>query len=204
MHQKIVTLAFEKTKDRVKKEDGISLSKTKAAEYLSIFLKDEHGVIYGEKSLRQVYNGNIDISQPEVLKGICNFLGYNTYEDFLADYKKDNNPEIPTPELTIGKRGKGILEYLAKRSRWVYGAMTGIIMSIGISYFSIQHQQKMIKIEGTCEYSYFDKQGNPRVWYGKNAHGDLELFTSYGLHPETGKTLKPISNYMINKYICPK
>ena len=30
----------------------------------------------------------------------------------------------------------------------------------------------------------------------------LQYFTALGLHPETGKTLKPITQYMIDKYIC--
>lgn len=58
------------------------------------------------------------------------------------------------------------------------------------------------KIKVNCEYDFFDKAGAPQVWYYKNDLGELELFTSVGLHPETGTTLKPISAYMIHKYIC--
>jgi len=54
-----------------------------------------------------------------------------------------------------------------------------------------------------CETEFFNDDGSVRVWYGKNKDGKLQYFTSYGLHPETGKTLKPISKYMIRKYICP-
>lgn len=28
----------------------------------------------------------------------------------------------------------------------------------------------------------------------------VEFFTNYGLHPENGKTLKPVSKYILNKY----
>ena len=31
---------------------------------------------------------------------------------------------------------------------------------------------------------------------------DDEFFTSFGYHPETGDPLKPITEYMIRKYIC--
>ncbi|TYP99021.1 hypothetical protein C7447_102339 [Tenacibaculum adriaticum] len=58
------------------------------------------------------------------------------------------------------------------------------------------------KIIPNCETLFFKKDGSINVWYGKNRKGELELFTSVGLHPETGKTLKPITTYMIKKYIC--
>ncbi len=47
----------------------------------------------------------------------------------------------------------------------------------------------------------FFKNGQPCVWYGKSFSGKYEFFTSCGLHPETGKTLKPISKYIIDKYV---
>lgn len=37
------------------------------------------------------------------------------------------------------------------------------------------------------------------VWYNKS-DGKVEFFTNYGLHPENGKTLKPVSKYILNKY----
>ena len=58
------------------------------------------------------------------------------------------------------------------------------------------------KIEPTCDVKYFDESGKVNIWYGKNRKGELEIFTSLGLHPETGKTLKPITKYMIQKYFC--
>ncbi len=60
------------------------------------------------------------------------------------------------------------------------------------------------KIEPNCDVKYFEENGQARFWYGKNPKGKLEIFTSLGLHPQTGKTLKPISKYMIDKYFCVK
>lgn len=59
------------------------------------------------------------------------------------------------------------------------------------------------KIEVDSNTPFFDAKKQPIVWYGKNANKEYEYFTHYGngKHPETGKTLKPISNYIINKYI---
>lgn len=58
--------------------------------------------------------------------------------------------------------------------------------------------QKKIKVTDTTQF--FRKDGTPCVWYTKT-NGEIQFFTYPGLHPETGKTLKPISHYMINKYI---
>jgi hypothetical protein len=45
----------------------------------------------------------------------------------------------------------------------------------------------------------FFKNGLPIVWYAKH-NGDIELFNSFGFHPETRKPLKPITHYIIKKY----
>ncbi len=59
------------------------------------------------------------------------------------------------------------------------------------------------KITVDCNSLFFNSDGTVKIWYGKNNKKELEYFTALGLHPETGKTLKPITKYMINKYICP-
>ena len=60
------------------------------------------------------------------------------------------------------------------------------------------------KIEVNCDTPFFNQDGKATIWYGKNSRKELEYFTSYGLHPETGKTLDPITTYMIKKHICVK
>lgn len=46
----------------------------------------------------------------------------------------------------------------------------------------------------------FFKNDKPLVWYYKH-DGEVELFNSPGFHPETGKPLKPITQYIIDKYL---
>lgn len=59
-----------------------------------------------------------------------------------------------------------------------------------------------------CDTTTFFKNGDaeiPVVWYGKSRDKkQYEYFNQPGLHPETGKTLKPISRYIIKKYILSK
>ena len=58
------------------------------------------------------------------------------------------------------------------------------------------------KIDPSCNYEFFNTDKSVRVWYGKNSDKDYEYFTALGLHPNTGKSLKPITSYIIDKYIC--
>lgn len=53
-----------------------------------------------------------------------------------------------------------------------------------------------------CDTQFFNADGNVRVWYSKSKNGKLDFFSGYGLHPISGKTLKPITKYIIDKYIC--
>lgn len=57
------------------------------------------------------------------------------------------------------------------------------------------------KMKVDTKTSFFDKKGNPKIWYIKNPNGTLEFFNQPGLQPETGKTLKPISKYIIQEYV---
>jgi len=43
--------------------------------------------------------------------------------------------------------------------------------------------------------------GKPCVWYGKSFDGSYDCFTAPGLHPETGKKLKPITEYIVKKHL---
>jgi len=56
-----------------------------------------------------------------------------------------------------------------------------------------------------CDTTNFFKNGDykkPIVWYGKAVNSkEFDFFNRPGLHPETGKTLKPISKYIIEKHI---
>jgi len=58
---------------------------------------------------------------------------------------------------------------------------------------------KLKKIEVTKKTPFFQND-KPLVWYGKK-NGKPEYFNTSGYHPETGKLLKPISHYMIKKYV---
>ncbi|MDQ7961736.1 hypothetical protein [Flavobacterium lindanitolerans] len=58
--------------------------------------------------------------------------------------------------------------------------------------------QRKVKI--TDATKLFNPDGSSRFFYGKNAEQQMEYFTLPGRHPETGKLLKELSDYMIKKH----
>ncbi len=75
------------------------------------------------------------------------------------------------------------------------------------SYQLKELDQKLIKNfkkinSPDCNTDCFTIEGKAKVWYWKKNNKEIELYTSAGLHPTNGKTLKPITIHMIRKYIC--
>jgi len=48
--------------------------------------------------------------------------------------------------------------------------------------------------------TYFDKNGIAVIWYGKTANG-VDFFNAHGRHPENSSPLKPVTRYILNKYV---
>ncbi|CAD0007003.1 hypothetical protein [Flavobacterium chungangense] len=46
----------------------------------------------------------------------------------------------------------------------------------------------------------FDKNGVAIIWYAKTANG-VDFFNEHGRHPENNKPLKPVTQYIIDKYV---
>ncbi|MGO4773656.1 hypothetical protein ACEN2I_18535 [Flavobacterium sp. W22_SRS_FK3] len=46
----------------------------------------------------------------------------------------------------------------------------------------------------------FDKNGAAIIWYAKSANG-VDFFNEHGRHPENNKPLKPVTQYIIDKYV---
>ncbi|CAI2769224.1 hypothetical protein [Flavobacterium collinsii] len=57
---------------------------------------------------------------------------------------------------------------------------------------------KKIKVCDTT--TYFDKNGVAIVWYAKAANG-IDLFDAHGRHPENKSPLRPVTHYILNKYV---
>lgn len=74
----------------------------------------------------------------------------------------------------------------------------------GDRYINAKEEDSFIadfrKINPCDTLSFKDKDGNACLWYGKSPKGEIEFFTALDVHPETGKTLKEVTDYIMNKY----
>lgn len=55
-----------------------------------------------------------------------------------------------------------------------------------------------------CDTTTFYKGGKAIVWYCKMDSETIECFDDPGFHPITGKALRPITGYIIDKYVRQK
>ncbi len=71
-----------------------------------------------------------------------------------------------------------------------------------LKFYKKERIENFKKTNPNCNTKFFKEDGKPNLWYAKNVSGKLEYFTSFGLHPETGETLKKITKHMIRTHIC--
>ncbi|WP_397446925.1 hypothetical protein [Polaribacter sp. R77954] len=238
MHKKLILKVFEKAKKDQEKETGVIASTSKLSERISETLLNNYKCVFGEKSLRVLYNKakisndeKLEIKQLKVIECLCKYLGYENYIDFV-----NNNLELANKNNNhVRSKQHSRIKFIVKKY-WVYLILVVFILILYLN-FSFNQQRWMIwkndqyvevdfdtkkynldqlkilneerilnfkKIVPSCQVKFFDNRGKVKIWYGKSLKGELEIFTSIGLHPETGKTLKPITQYMIDKYFCIK
>lgn len=223
MHRHLLLKAFEKVKG-----DIGPLALTHQAEHLSESISKFTKKGLGERRLRDYYNQAIDNPEKpirlrkEVVKALCEYLD-------CGDLKKCKEKYIPEASGTIWelsihitrKYGIYILLFLIisgfmvmfslHKPKWMaweedhYVEVSFDTNKHKISELKLYDKDRVLyfkKITPDCETEFFKPDGLENLWYGKSAKGELEFFTALGKHPETGKTLKPITAYMIRKYIC--
>ncbi|MBQ0736477.1 hypothetical protein [Aquimarina celericrescens] len=230
MIDQIVKLVFEKAK-----KETPNTSKTGLATHISKKIEEDHpDRIISYKTLTRYYDkylrnkdGVIDEPQPEIIEYLCQYLGYEGYEDFREKYNRvqpESGGESKGPTLPI----KTIILTIA------------LIIVIGLIYFGIDWQQGNIeksekncmtwtgdhyelaicpknhdpkiipidrkllkefrKIEVDTNYVFFDDEGNALVWYYKSG-SEIDYFNMSGIHPTNQKKLKRVSQTIIRKYV---
>ncbi len=227
MHNLLLIKAFEKAK-KEEQEKGIKEpSNHSLAKIISEVISNEKTAI-GEKRLGDYYklalkNENEDINIPQlgVILGLCNFLGYESYEDFIEKNRKkdkEGNKLLFFFQNNKIKLSISIITLIAvliivsiNQQRWMvweknhYMEVKFDVEKYKIGQLKLYNEERIKhfrKIDVDCNTEFFNSIGKVKIWYGKNNKKELEYFTSIGLHPETEKTLDPITIYMIRKYIC--
>ena len=156
---------------------------------------------------------------------IANYLGHSSYTDFEnSNLKPKNKPFLESNRTTFFTKNSvvtiiSILTILFtslyfmntsfssdenciiwKENHFEKSSCT-IKNSIDSSFYKVSIAD-LKKIEVTKETSFFSG-GKSLVWYGKSPNGKMEFFTHIGIHPETLKELKPVTTYIIDKYVVP-
>jgi hypothetical protein len=169
---------------------------------------------------------DIGIKQLAVINGLCHYLDCDDYQEFVKSTTVEGTeikPRAPkrgtrwvTPvRMAVVVSALVILSLFiydySTRLRWmVWQEDHYVEVDFDVKKYSIKQlkpykEDRLLsfnKVELSCETIFFNQDKSVRFWYGKNRNKELEFFTDLGLHPETGNTLKPISAYMIDKYVC--
>lgn len=229
MHQKLVLDTFEETKNDVIRKTGITPSDARISELLSDYLS-ENKIPFSSKSLRILYSSAIknnptEIKQPKIVDALCKYLNYENFVDYCTQNINTSVDNKSPTKIDGGFFKKNKFTVIAisiilfilligssiNQQRWMewnndhYIEVNFDLKKYDAGELKIYNERRIKyfkKIEANCEVEFFDKSGKVTIWYGKNLQGQLEIFTSLGLHPETGKTLKSITKYMIKKYFC--
>ncbi len=174
----------------------------------------------------------IEIKQQAVRDGLSRYLGYESFSDLLVKTHKPISGKEEAGKTKGSKvyflsrflQGNRTTLFIALGCLLVFLIVNSInekkwMVWEGNRYvetdfdpremekghlllFNENQIQHFKKIKPDCNTQFFTSEGRAQLWYGKNKKGELEYFTDLGRHPETGKTLKPITRYMIEKYIC--
>ncbi len=224
MHRKLIIDAFEKAK----REQGL-IKKTHISKFLSDYITEHTKEPYGERILRNHYNSAISNKNEEVelrsfaADSLSNYLGNDSYSGYIKKvtedkFKTEKSTLLPNKKYQITLLILAILVVILlisiftfKNQRWMvwqedhYQEVIFNTEKYNIGDLKIYKEERIElfkKIEPNCNTIFFKDNGLENLWYSKNRKKELEFFTSLGLHPQTGKTLKPITQYMIKKYIC--
>ncbi|WP_123812141.1 hypothetical protein [Mangrovimonas sp. DI 80] len=183
---------------------------------------------YNEAQELENSEADISINQLAVINGLCSYIGYSDYSEFNNSLC-ETKPKVTNDNFKFLQQKKllttsiiGILFIIgfysyeslsSNKQRWmvwdndhyIEASFDTKLLTDGIlKLYKEERIENFKKLDSAnCNTSFFNNDGSAKVWYWKTSEGNLELYTALGKHPKTGKTLKPITKYMIRKYICP-
>ncbi|SIR14939.1 hypothetical protein [Maribacter ulvicola] len=161
---------------------------------------------------------------------LCQYLGYDSYADYVKQnglYTTISNVEAQKNDKSkVGKDDYRIWKVLAVVSLIV---VVGLILGLSEKHketlcmtWKTDHFEKVACVAGTNESiipldevrlrnfrkvevdlitDFFDETTQmPLIWYYKSG-GKMEYYTAPGKHPINGKTLKEITEHMVDTYV---
>jgi len=218
--EKLILQVYEKAK-----RESRHSTKTSVLNYLA----EQLSVSVSERTLLRYYqrfienDGTDGMPNRQILDSLSQYLMYEDFADYcnrIGFEKKKKEPEKKTSKFkkialgisTIGAIGAGsyfagtaesgdcmIWEKTAYTEVACDGNYSGIYPLLPLDKNLMENFRKVNVDENTEFFEY----GKPKIWYSKTG-GKVEFFNYPGNHPATGKQLKPITRYMIDKYVLKK
>ena len=227
LKNKLIELLFEKAKNESKLTNKTALSKFLEAE-TNFQLKEKTLTRAYDRYINQNHN------QPKLsqfnLNHVASYLGYENFATFCEMNTEPPTKEINRsksndikPKKTSTKNwllatgffstlGIGAFTYHHNtQPECMYWQETEFVKidcqenlhpTIDILPYNEQTFLYLKRIEPTSETLFF-KAGKPQIWYLK-VDGEIEFYSSDGKHPINDKDLKPVTPYIVNKYVASK
>ncbi|WP_461598992.1 hypothetical protein [Winogradskyella sp.] len=229
MIKDLIVDAFKKGKEALINEGVLSPSDTAVSELIATFINEDCKTPIHPRTIRNYYKNalnnpeeDINISRTDIVKSLCQFLDFESYQEYLN--QKSSNKKVSASysrtkkyiiisAVIIGVIFSAYALFIKVNEPrfmiWNIDHYEEVGLDLNkyklgdLKVYKQERIDKFRKIQPDCNYPFFNSDGYVRIWYGKNDQKEYEFFTDLGLHPRTGKTLKPITDYIIEKYICP-
>lgn len=214
--KEIVEKVFQKAKTECPKHSRYALS-NHIAETTSI----------SSRTIERLYDkylekkGSVGEQNEHTINDLCKYLNFDSYGDFVKQNKKDKI----SVDLNDGRIKKYWKVLAAVSLVLVVGLFLGssekskepkcmvwktdhyeriecfTINNIIIIPFDEVRLQNFKKVDVDLTTEFFDETtGKPLIWYYKSGN-NIEFYTAPGLHPINGKTLKAVTEYIVDKYV---
>ncbi|MFS4445381.1 helix-turn-helix domain-containing protein [Maribacter sp. 2307UL18-2] len=220
----MITKLFEEAFEEVGKKTANKTDSGRAA-HLEYELREDFKVSVSGKSLIRYLKGE---SEPKVavLDKIAEYLNYSNYKDYitrngddLGELNRDKGRTKVTNKSTKFKSRNvwiafialiiGNLTYIGFIDKekncmvWVNDHYEKSDCSGQALEFALNETEleKFRKIE-ICDTTTFFKKYDPVIWYDK-FNNRMEYFTYYGINPINGRTLRPITQTIIDNHVEP-
>lgn len=207
---------------QLKNETEIT-SKTGLCKFLADRLTDDFDYSVSYRTLERLYNGYILESgkQPEVkqklLDKLAEYQGFLNYADYVSRNKKqraDTTPEGKsalnlTAYTLIGIILIALVGYPIYREFdrtdcmiWINDHYEKAECKGGASEkYNEQRFENMKKLDVDCSTEFFNASGEAVIYYDKINSDTVIFYSFYGPSPESRDDLKPVTDYMIDKYV---
>ena len=206
MKNKLLELVFDKARS-----EGASATRNGLATHISKKLEEDIGFSLTARALSNYHqkleeNKDQNISL-EILDALAQYLDHANYKVFVSDKKKKS--------INTRRYKFVIVALLLSLGFFIYDFNRKKCMTWEKDHYEKIHCEEVNArpinpnllanfklINADCNTKYFDKNGDPLVWYYKVSNTEIEYFNRLTEHPINKKALKPITEYMIQKYSC--